>query len=50
MAFYYLAGSFIAWSFNPMNWWLFTSIFGRIVAILLTGFAISVAVKVNEDF
>ena len=26
---FYLIGSFIAWDFNPLNWWLFTSWGGR---------------------
>jgi hypothetical protein len=26
---FYLFGSFIAWDFNPLNWWLFTSWVGR---------------------
>ena len=32
---WYLLGSFIAWDFNPMHWWLFTSTFGRVIAIIL---------------
>ena len=32
---WYLIGSFIAWDWNPMNWWLFTNPFGRVLAILL---------------
>lgn len=50
IGFYYLVGSFIAWDFNPLNWWIFTSVFGRIIGILLVGLAFSAAVKVYEDF
>lgn len=29
--FLYLIGCFIAWDMNPLNWWLFTTIVGRVV-------------------
>ena len=29
--FIYVIGCFIAWDMNPMNWWLFTTIIGRII-------------------
>jgi hypothetical protein len=32
---YYLVGSFIAMDWNPMNWWLLTSFFGRIILVAL---------------
>lgn len=31
---FYLLGSFIAWDFNPLNWWLFTSWVGRILFLI----------------
>ncbi len=30
----YLIGSFIAWDWNPLHWWIFTSSFGRILFLL----------------
>ena len=33
-ALYYLIGSFIAWDFNPLNWWLFTSWGGRVLFLI----------------
>ena len=33
--FLYLIGSFIAWDFNPLHWWLFTSTYGRVLFIYL---------------
>lgn len=32
---YYLIGSFIAWDWNPMNWWLINSLLGRIILVVL---------------
>jgi hypothetical protein len=32
---YYLIGSFVAWDWNPTNWWLFTSVWGRVIFVLL---------------
>mgnify|MGYP003347929104 FL=1 len=32
--FIYVIGCFIAWDMNPMNWWLFTTIVGRVVYII----------------
>jgi hypothetical protein len=29
--FLYLIGCFIAWNMNPLNWWLFTTIVGRVI-------------------
>ena len=31
----YLIGSFVAWNFNPLQWWLFTSSYGRVFFIVL---------------
>jgi hypothetical protein len=28
---FYLIGSFISWDLNPLNWWVFTSWFGRVL-------------------
>ena len=33
--FLYLIGSFIAWDFNPLHWWLFTATWGRILFTLI---------------
>jgi hypothetical protein len=30
----YLIGSFIAWDWNPLHWWIFTSSFGRMLFLL----------------
>lgn len=30
-AFLYIIGCFIAWDMNPLNWWLFTTIVGRVI-------------------
>jgi hypothetical protein len=32
---WYLLGAFVAWDWNPMNWWLLTNPFGRVLAVLL---------------
>ena len=32
--FIYVIGCFIAWDMNPMNWWLFTTIVGRVIYAL----------------
>lgn len=32
--FIYVIGCFIAWDMNPMNWWLFTTIVGRVFYII----------------
>jgi hypothetical protein len=31
---FYFIGSFIAWDFNLLNWWLFTSWVGRILFLI----------------
>jgi uncharacterized membrane protein len=36
----YLIGAFIAWDTNPINWWLFKTASGRIVAIILLIFIV----------
>ena len=33
--FLYLIGSFIAWDFNPLHWWLFTATGGRILFVFI---------------
>lgn len=33
--FLYLIGSFIAWNFNPLHWWLFTTTWGRILFVFI---------------
>lgn len=33
--FYYSVASFIYFDFNPMNWWLFISPFGRLILIFI---------------
>jgi hypothetical protein len=32
---WYLLGSFIAWDWNPMHWWIFTSTWGRVIAVFI---------------
>ncbi len=36
----YIIGSFIAWDANPLNWWLFKTSSGRVIAIILLIFMI----------
>ena len=36
----YLMGSFIAWDFNPLNWWLFQSWGGRVIFLMVEIFGI----------
>lgn len=31
---YYLLGSFIAWDWDPYNWWAFKSTFGRVLMVI----------------
>jgi hypothetical protein len=31
---FYLIGSFIAWDWNPLHWWILTSPIGRILFLL----------------
>jgi len=31
--FLYLIGSFIAWNFNPLHWWLFTATWGSVLFV-----------------
>lgn len=38
---FYLMGSFIAWDFNPLNWWLFQSWGGRVIFLMVEIFGIS---------
>jgi|APCry1669189768_1035252.scaffolds.fasta_scaffold19553_1 hypothetical protein len=32
---WYLIGSFIAWDWNPMHWWMITSTIGRILGAII---------------
>ncbi len=32
---WYLIFSLIYWNFNPLNWWLLTSVWGRVILIIL---------------
>jgi len=36
----YLLFSFLAWNFNPMDWWLFRAGFGRFITSIIVGFGI----------
>ena len=47
---WYLLGAFIAWDWNPMNWWLFTNPFGRVLAVLLEISIMANIPKFWEDF
>jgi hypothetical protein len=31
----YVIGAFVAWSSNPMEWWLLTSTWGRVLAVIM---------------
>lgn len=41
----YLAGSFVAWNFDPMHWWLIKSTFGRLIFVI---FEITVITKIDD--
>ena len=43
----YIFGSFVAWDLNPLNWWLFTSIFGRILFAIF--FFVNIIVNLFSD-
>ena len=43
----YFLGVFIAWDTNPLNWWIFTSTFGRFIAVFL--FIIVLVANLKED-
>jgi hypothetical protein len=32
---WYLIFSLIYWDFNPLNWWLLTNVWGRLILIIL---------------
>ncbi len=37
----YLLGTFIAMDWNPINWWLFNSAFGRVIIVIIEFLIIS---------
>ncbi len=47
--FWYLIGSFIAFDFNPLNWWVFNNAFGRILIVFLELVLLGGAFKAAED-
>ena len=49
LAIFYLIGCFIALSFNPLTWWIFTSTAGRIIFAIYFILCLVGSVKANED-
>lgn len=47
--FWYLIGSFIAFDFNPANWWLINTTFGRIVTVFIEIILLSISVKASDE-
>jgi hypothetical protein len=31
----YLIGSFITWDWDPMNWWILNTVWGRIILVVM---------------
>lgn len=46
----YLLGSFIAWSWDPGEWWLITSTWGRFVLVIIELSVIANIPKFWDDF
>jgi hypothetical protein len=46
----YLIGSFLAWSWDPREWWLITSTWGRVLAVLIELSIIANIPKFWDDF
>jgi hypothetical protein len=47
--FWYFIGSFIAFDFNPTNWWLINNTFGRIVTVFIEVILFSISVKASDE-
>jgi hypothetical protein len=47
--FWYLVGSFIAFDFNPINWWLLSHTVGRIIFVIIEIFIFSISIKASEE-
>jgi polyferredoxin len=46
----YLIGSFLAWGWDPREWWLITSTWGRVLAVIIELSIIVNIPKFWEDF
>ena len=46
----YGIGAFVAWNSNPMGWWLLTSTWGRVLAVMIELSIIANIPKFWEDF
>jgi hypothetical protein len=46
----YLIGSFIAWDWNPRNWLLFSTIWGRVIFIVVEFMFLVKSPELIEDF
>lgn len=46
----YTIGAFIAWNPNPMGWWLLTSTWGRVIAVIIELSIIANVPKFWEDY
>jgi len=46
---FYLLGSFIAMDWNPINWWLLTSTWGRVITVFIEIAVIAQIPKFWED-
>jgi len=44
----YLFGSFISWNSNPLHWWLFTAVGGRIIIVIIV--LITIYALNDDDF
>jgi hypothetical protein len=44
----YLVGSFIAWEFNPMNWFLFSSAVGRVIFLVIEAFLVVSSLELSD--
>ena len=49
LAVFYLIGCFIAWSINPLTWWIFTSVGGRVIFTIYFLLCLTGSIKASED-
>jgi hypothetical protein len=40
LGFIYIVGSFIAWDYNPLNWWMIRTSIGRLLSIVIFFFIV----------
>jgi hypothetical protein len=46
----YLIGSFVAWNWDPREWWLITSTWGRFILVIIELSVIANIPKFWDDF